>query len=238
MVKVGYITTPGKQRQINEDSLHIDENLGLFVVADGMGGHNAGEVASKLAVEATARRVQEGLEAGVDAEQVVGDAINEANRSVFDKSLNNPAWEEMGTTLLAALTMDHQVIVGHVGDSRAYLIRRGEIEQLTNDHTFVFEWLKEGLITKEQARTHPQRHGLIEAVGVSDEVESEISMWPWEDNSCLLLCSDGLTDVLDDREILGLLQTSSEPQTACNALASAAKEKGGEDDISVILVCN
>jgi PPM family protein phosphatase len=237
-VKICYLTDPGRHRPINEDSLHVDENLGLFVIADGMGGHNAGEVASKIAVEVTAKSVREGLQGGTEADRVVLEAIADANTSIYERSLNNPAWEEMGTTLLMALIINHQMVIGHVGDSRAYLIKLGKIRQLTNDHTFVFEWLKEGLITKEQARTHHQRHGLTEAVGVSDNVESEVSVWPWEDNSCLLLCSDGLTDVLDDEEILKIVETSSAAQPACEALMSAAREKGAEDDISVILACS
>ncbi|MBI4965472.1 MAG: Stp1/IreP family PP2C-type Ser/Thr phosphatase [Desulfomonile tiedjei] len=237
-MRIGHRTDPGKDRSNNEDSLYVDLDLGLFIVADGMGGHNAGEVASALAVEATARSVREGLKAGKEAEQVIREAIAWANETILAKSLNNPAWEEMGTTVLMALTTDHQVIIGHAGDSRAYLIRHGEIQQLTDDHTFVSEWLKEGLITKEQARTHDQRHGLTEVLGVTHGVEAEVSVWPWEDNACLLLCSDGLTDILDDTEILTIVEIASEPQTACDNLVSEANTKGAQDDITVILVCN
>ncbi|MBI5251644.1 MAG: Stp1/IreP family PP2C-type Ser/Thr phosphatase [Desulfomonile tiedjei] len=237
-MKIGHWTVPGKRRSTNEDSLYLNPDLGLFIVADGMGGHNAGEVASRTAVEVTATSVREGLKAGKEAEQVVREAIAIANKSIFEKSLNNPAWEEMGTTLLVALIVDHEVTIGHVGDSRAYIIRQSQIELLTDDHTFVFEWLKEGLITREQARTHHQRHGLTEALGVTDDVESEVCLWPWDDNVCLLLCSDGLTDMLEDDEILAIVETSSEPEQACSTLVTAAKGKGGKDDITVILVCN
>lgn len=237
-LRVGHLTDPGRNRSANEDNLYVDEDLGLFVIADGMGGHNAGEVASKIAVEVTAKSVREGLKAGRDADRVVREAIADANKSIYEKSLNNPAWEEMGTTLLMALAVDHQVTIGHVGDSRAYLIRTGRIEQLTDDHTFVFEWLKEGRITKEEARKHRHRHGLTEALGVCDEVEAAVSAWPWDDNMCLVLCSDGLTDVLEDEEILTIVETSTAPQQACNSLVSAAVQKGRKDDITVILVCN
>jgi protein phosphatase len=237
-LKLGHRTIPGKHRSTNEDSLYLDPELGLFIVADGMGGHNAGEVASRIAVEVTVKSVQEGLVAGKEPAQVVREAIAMANESIFEKSLNNPAWDEMGTTLLMALITNDQLIIGHVGDSRAYVIRHGGIEQLTDDHTFVFEWLKEGLITKEQARTHHQRHGLTEALGITDDVESEISVWPWENNVCLLLCSDGLTDMLEDDEILAIVETSPEPEQACDTLVSAANDKGAKDDITVILVCS
>jgi serine/threonine protein phosphatase PrpC len=235
---IGHRTNPGRGRINNEDSLYVDKDLGLFIIADGMGGHNAGEVASKIAVEVTVRSVREGLKAGKGAEEVVREAIARANETILEKSLNNPAWEEMGSTVLMALTTDHHVIIGHAGDSRAYFIQHGNIEQLTDDHTFVFEWLKEGLMTKEQARTHHQRHGLTEVLGVTDDVEAEVSVWPWEDNACLLMCSDGLTDILEDNEILAIVETASEPQRACDTLVNEANTKGADDDITVILVCN
>jgi serine/threonine protein phosphatase PrpC len=237
-LKVAYLTDRGKHRPSNEDSLYVDEDAGLFILADGMGGHNAGEVASKLAVEATAQFVQKGLRAGKEVEEVVRDAFASANKSIFQKALNNPAWEEMGTTLLMAFTIDHQVIIGHVGDSRAYLISKGNIERFTEDDTFVYEWLKEGLITKEEARSHHARHGLTEALGVTDEVEVHLAIWPWEREACLLLSSDGLTDMIEDEEIIAIVESASDPQQACNKLVIAANREGGEDNITVILVCN
>jgi len=202
-----------------------------------MGGHNAGEVASALAVEMAVRSVLKGLKAGNDPTLVLREAIADANALIFNKSLNNPAWEEMGSTVVMALKGIHQVTIGHVGDSRAYFVRRDEIRQLTNDHTFVYEWFKAGKITLQQARTHSQRHGLTEVLGVTEEVEGEVAAWPLEDDTCLLLCSDGLTDILEDHEILHIVNTSSRPQQACQALVSAAKTKGGRDDMTVILVC-
>jgi PPM family protein phosphatase len=237
-LKVGYLSDPGKHRPSNEDSLYVDEDAGLFILADGMGGHNAGEVASKIAVEVTAESVREGLQRGKDPHQVVRDAFASANKLIFEKALNNPAWEEMGTTLLMAFTIDHQVIIGHVGDSRAYLICKGNIERFTEDDTFVYEWLKDGLITKEEARSHHARHGLTEALGVTDEVEVHLAIWPWETEACLLLCSDGLTDMIEDEEVLAIVESTSDPQQACNNLVAAANREGGEDNISVILVCN
>jgi PPM family protein phosphatase len=237
-LKVAYLTDPGKHRPSNEDSLYVDEDIGLFIVADGMGGHNAGEVASKIAVDVTAEVVEAGLQSGKEVEEVFREALANANRSIFEKASVNPAWSDMGTTLLMALTTDHKVVIGHIGDSRAYLIGKGKIEQLTEDHTFVFEWLKQGLITREQARTHQARHGLTEVLGVTDEVEVDVAVWPWEKNACLLLCSDGLTDMIEDEEILAIVESASDPQQACNKLVTAANREGGEDNITVILVCN
>ena len=237
-MKVGYLTDTGKQRPNNEDNLHVDEDLGLFIVADGMGGHNAGEVASKIAVEVAAEFVRAELRAGKEVEGIFREALANANRSIFEKASVNPAWSDMGTTLLMALATDHKVVIGHVGDSRAYLIGKGKIEQLTEDHTFVFEWLKEGLITKDEARSHSARHGLTEVLGVSDEAEVDVAVWPWEKNACLLLCSDGLTDMIEDEEILAIVESVSDPQQACNKLVTAANREGGEDNITVILACN
>jgi protein phosphatase len=237
-LKVAYLTDPGKHRPSNEDSLYVGEDIGLFIVADGMGGHNAGEVASKIAVEVTAEFVRVELQTGKEVEEVFREALAHANRSIFEKASVNPAWSDMGTTLSMALTTDHKVVVGHIGDSRAYLIGKGKIEQLTEDHTFVFEWLKQGLITREQARSHDARHGLTEALGVTNEVEVDVAIWPWEKNTCLLLCSDGLTDMIEDEEILAIVESASDPQRACNELVTAANREGGEDNITVILICN
>ncbi len=236
-MRVGYHSSPGRHKGLNEDSLYADGDLGLFIVADGMGGHNAGEVASKIAIEEIVRSVRYGLEASKEPHERIHEAIIAANEAILEKSLNNAAWAEMGSTVIVAIATEHELVIGHAGDSRAYLIQGDEIQQLTNDHTFVFEWLKEGLITKEQARNHHQRHGLTEVLGVTDDVEEEISFWPWREDTCLLLCSDGLTDILEDEEILKIVEASSEPQQACEALVKEANARGADDDITVILAC-
>jgi PPM family protein phosphatase len=209
----------------------------LFVLADGMGGHNAGEVASALAVALVSALIEEELESAEDFAELVREAIAKTNTVILNKSVNNTAWSEMGATLVVALLRDSEMIIAHVGDSRAYSVTQGEMIQLTEDHTFVADWLKKGLITKEQARTHHQRHGLTEALGVTDEVETELLVRPRATDECLLLCSDGLTDMVDDEEILEILAAAPNPQQACHSLVEAANVKGGTDNISVILVC-
>ena len=236
--KVGYLTDCGLERSLNEDSFYVNEDIGLFIVADGMGGHNAGEVASSFAVTVVSAIIEEELPVAKDPVELVNQAISRANATILEKSLNNTAWNEMGTTLLVALFADHGLVIGHVGDSRAYSVGGCQIKQLTEDHTFVAEWLKEGRINKEQARTHRQRHGLTEALGVTKEVEPDISVRPWDESSgCLLLCSDGLTEMIEDEEILAIVDSSSNPQQACSNLVAAANQKGGVDNITVILVC-
>jgi PPM family protein phosphatase len=236
-LKVAYVTDVGRTRELNEDSLYLNEDLGLFIVADGMGGHNAGEVASSLAVTLIGALIEEQVATAESAPELVRNAVEQANRITLQESIRKPAWSEMGTTVLVALLHSGSVVIAHVGDSRAYMVRDGALEQLTEDHTFVAEWLKEGLITKEEARNHAQRHGLTEALGVTDEVEIEVSVRPWDDTGCLLLCSDGLTDLIEDEEILDILTSSTDPALACQRLVDAANGKGGTDNITVVLVC-
>jgi protein phosphatase len=236
-LKVAYLSDIGQTRELNEDSLYLNEDLGLFMIADGMGGHNAGEVASKLAVTLVAALIEERLDSAADLVELVQSSIARANEVILQKSLHRAGWSEMGTTLVLALLTQDRMIVAHVGDSRAYTVEHGDIRQLTQDHTFVAEWLKEGRITKEEARTHHQRHGLTEALGITDEAETEIGIWPREKNACLLLCSDGLTDMLTDEEILAAIHSSREPAEACTRLIEDANERGGADNITVILVC-
>lgn len=231
------MTHPGRSRELNEDSLYVNEDAGLFVLADGMGGHNAGEVASALAVALVSALIEEELESGEDFAELVREAIAKTNTVILSKSVNNTAWSEMGATLVVALLSDSEMIIAHVGDSRAYSVTKGEIIQLTEDHTFVADWLKRGLITKEQARTHHQRHGLTEALGVTDEVDVELLVRPQATGECLLLCSDGLTDMVDDEEILEIIAAAANPQQACQDLVEAANARGGTDNITVILVC-
>ncbi|MGP8283325.1 MAG: Stp1/IreP family PP2C-type Ser/Thr phosphatase [Desulfomonilaceae bacterium] len=235
--KVGHLTDPGRQRRLNEDSFYVNEDIGLFIVADGMGGHNAGEVASSIAITVVSSVIEGGLDSAKDPVELVRQGISSANETILEKSLNNTAWSEMGTTLLVALFVDHDLVIGHVGDSRAYSIGKGRMKQLTQDHTFVAEWLREGRITREQARRHHQRHGLTEALGVMKDVEPEITIWPWAGHQCLLLCSDGLTEMIEDEEILTIIESAGNPQQACANLAAEANQKGGRDNITVILVC-
>lgn len=220
----------------NEDSLHVDEKLGLFIVADGMGGHNAGEIASNIAVHKVAAAVREGLTSEKKVSEVIVEAVAAANRAIFFTAASDPWWNEMGTTLVMALFHDNHVFISHVGDSRAYMIKNRSIRQLTQDHTFVAEWIKEGSITPERARRHQARHGLTMALGIEEEVEPAIAELDLNPHDFLLLCSDGLTEALDDSEILDIVSGSTGPQEACDALVNAANEKGGPDNISVILI--
>jgi PPM family protein phosphatase len=213
---------PGRRRRRNEDSYVIDPPL--FAVADGMGGAQAGEVASKLAAGAVKER-------GADVEEL----IQEANRRVHQRSIEDPNASGMGTTLTVASVEDGLVSIGHVGDSRAYLVRDGRLEQLTEDHSLVGELMRSGKLSAEEAETHPQRSVITRALGTDPDVD--VDMFPIEAHSgdLFLICSDGLSTMVDDDKILELVEKHRNDLDALvKALIKAANRGGGEDNITVV----
>ncbi len=235
-MEVGFKTDVGRSRALNEDNILVDAELGLFIVADGMGGHDAGELASSIAVVEIANHIRSRIGAEKETGGIVEEAIIKANTEIIRSAPIRVDEAEMGTTVVLALIRGSRVLISHMGDSRAYMIANGAMTQLTNDHTFVADWLREGSITVDEARTHESRHGLYAALGVDDEIEVETVEWPWDAHSCLLLCSDGLTDMLPDDRIAAIVNGSNEPQQACDLLVREANERGGTDNISVIIV--
>jgi serine/threonine protein phosphatase PrpC len=213
---------PGRRRRRNEDSYVVDPPL--FAVADGMGGAQAGEVASKLAAGAVKER-------GADVEEL----IQEANRRVHQRSIEDPNASGMGTTLTVASVENGMVSIGHVGDSRAYLVREGRLEQVTDDHSLVGELMRSGKLSAEEAETHPQRSVITRALGTDPDVD--VDMFPIETRTgdLFLICSDGLTTMVDDRKILELVeQHRDDLQTLVKSLIKAANKGGGEDNITVV----
>ena len=193
-----------------------------------MGGHRAGEIASATALEA--------LRASVASGAGLGDAITNANEAVHGKAAQDADLQGMGTTLTAVVPDGNGVLVGHVGDSRAYLLRDGELRQLTTDHSLVEELMREGTLTEEQAATHPQRSIITRALGVEDSVEVDVYPVPLLPGDRLLICSDGLTSMLRPEAIAGLLRRESDPTRAANLLVDAANAAGGEDNITTIVI--
>ncbi len=224
----GGSTDKGQVRDGNEDGYVVDRRLQLFAVADGMGGHRAGEVASATALEA--------LRAAIASGTGLGDAITNANTAVHDKSAADTELTGMGTTLTAVVPDGHGILVGHVGDSRAYLLRDGELRQLTTDHSLVEELVREGRLTEQEAAVHPQRSIITRALGVDEAVEVDVYSVPLEAGDRLLLCSDGLTTMLRPDDIAGLLRRESDPTRAANLLVDAANAAGGEDNITTIVI--
>jgi len=235
-MEIGFRTDLGRIRDVNEDNLLVDSELGLFIVADGLGGHEAGELASSIAVVEIANHIRRQIGQGNEARAAVEEAIVKAHEEILKSGSDHSDTLEMGTTVVLALVKGDRVLISHVGDSRAYMIANSVIKQLTHDHTFVEDWLRTGRITVEEARNHRSRHGIYSALGIDDEIETETTEWPWESGSSLLLCSDGLTDMVADDRIEAIINGWEDPQQACDRLVEEANEMGGADNISVIVV--
>jgi serine/threonine protein phosphatase PrpC len=226
--RTGAVTDPGRTRRHNEDAYVIEPPL--FAIADGMGGAQAGEVASRLA---TAALKEAGANGG--GEQRIADLIQEANRRVYDRSSSDPNTSGMGTTITAALVEGDIVAFGHVGDSRAYLIREQQMEQLTEDHSLVNELLKTGKLSREEAETHPQRSVITRALGTDPDVDVDTFSVRAENGDLFLLCSDGLTDMVSERSILDVVERNRKDiDGALRALVKEANRGGGQDNITVV----
>ncbi len=248
-VQSGSISDIGRKRKSNEDSYCADDERGLYVVADGMGGHAAGEVASHLAVETIEEFIcltstdQEvtwpfGLEDDMSLNgNRLKTSIRFANRRVLEKTREKSGYEGMATTVVAVLLGDNEAEIAHVGDSRLYLVRGGEIRCVTNDHSWVNEQVLFGVIDSEQARTHPLRNVVTRALGGKPDLEVEMQVLELQDTDVLLLCSDGLTSMVEDEEILKIiLADGHDVVRASSGLLEAANRSGGEDNTTVILL--
>ena len=230
-MNIGFATHTGRKRRHNEDSYVVEPPM--FAVADGMGGAKAGEVASGLAAAA----LKETGTDGSSGEERVTQLIQEANRRVFRRANEDREASGMGTTMTVALIEDGRVVFGHVGDSRAYLIREGSIEQLTDDHSLVAELVRSGRLTPEEAETHPQRSVITRAVGTEPDVDVDTFTIAPEAGDLFLICSDGLTDMVDDGTIIDAIERHRDDlDEAAKALVGAANRVGGEDNITVLLV--
>lgn len=223
------LTDTGRQREANEDSLFL--SAPMFAVADGMGGAQAGEVASSLAVEAFADADPESL----PAEKLLRQTIQDANRRIFEHAQGDSSRSGMGTTLTAALVRGDEISFGHVGDSRAYVLREGKLKQITNDHSLVEELRRQGRLTRDQAAEHPQRSVITRALGPEPEVVVDTMTFQGRPGDLYLLCSDGLTTMLNDEELLAILRRGGELERAARRLVKAANDRGGRDNITVVL---
>jgi PPM family protein phosphatase len=222
-------TDTGRQRRDNEDSAYA--RAPVFVVADGMGGAQAGEVASHIAVEV----FEEGIPDGGSPEERLADRAREANKRIHDLSKTQQERAGMGTTLTAAYLQDSELAIAHVGDSRAYLFRDGELKMLTRDHSLVAELVQRGKLTEEQAAEHPQRSIITRALGPEPTVEVDTVTYPVRAGDVLLLCSDGLTSMLSDDQLATILTSTTDLGAAAQALIDEANAAGGRDNITVVL---
>jgi len=238
------LTDVGQVRSSNQDSLLIDEAKRLFIVADGMGGHAGGEIASSLCVDEVAKNLQtqgdlfapRGDRQHPDPRisNALAHAINHASTRIYERALEEPSLRGMGTTATVVKLVDDHAYVAHVGDSRCYLLRCGLIYQITNDHSLVSEQVRAGILTKEEAELHHLRNVITRSVGYQEEEDVDTTSLALEDGDLLLLCSDGLHGKVSDKE-LSLLTKDLGPQ-AVTKLIALANDRGGDDNITVVVV--
>ena len=243
---VSAMTDQGLVRPNNEDNFYIAEEKGILVVADGMGGHASGEVASKMAIDIIrdSFKGESGESEPIigkynddysETTNRIGSAIRLANMAIYEASQNDPRWQGMGTTLAAVIVNNKRLSIAHVGDSRVYLIRAGDIAQLTDDHTLVYEQVKREIMTKEEADVSDMKNLLTRAVGIRPEVEVDLDELTLADGDILILCTDGLSSMVTDDDILSVVISVEDPSVACDRLVDLANNNGGQDNITVIV---
>lgn len=242
-MKFAVKTDIGQKRERNEDSYNIIVNKSdtpvSFIIADGMGGHNSGEIASRLAVDFVSNYITSNPdEFSVESEisGKISALITKANDFIIENAKRNEENTGMGTTLIVAIVLNNKVYIGNVGDSRAYLIRNDTIEQITIDHSYIEELLKSGSITKEEAINHPQKNLITRALGSSEDMKADTFSVELQKKDSFLFCTDGLTNMLNDEEILKIITETKEPEQVCQKLIEGSIANGGEDNITVIII--
>jgi serine/threonine protein phosphatase PrpC len=248
VLEIVRLTDVGQRRDHNEDAIASDDSMGFVILADGMGGYKAGEVASEIAVLSVTAELKEAMMSvrpgqvdtmlGKQAEaKLIIDAVRNANAAIYNVSQTQPQCAGMGTTLVVGLFTNNKLLVGHIGDSRMYRLRNQVLTQITEDHSLLQEQIKSGLITPEQAKFSATKNLVTRAVGIDPEVELELNEYDVEVDDIYLLCSDGLSDLVEDELIQATLNMlSSDLPEAAQKLVQMANDNGGKDNISVILV--
>ncbi|MFD2670197.1 Stp1/IreP family PP2C-type Ser/Thr phosphatase [Marinicrinis sediminis] len=233
----------GKVRLINEDRAFVDENLNgltLAIVADGMGGHQAGDKASELAVQTIQQQLAD-LHSGMsrdEMEQALRRAIDKANETIYAYAQQNGELAGMGTTIVVVIVDDASWMIAHIGDSRAYKLSSEDLEQLTEDHSLVNELLKRGQITSEEAEHHPRKHVLIRALGTDETVHADVYWGTWQNDEIILICSDGLSGLVDEAQMKRIVLAGRDLEQIADQLVQAALDAGGDDNITVVLLNN
>ena len=233
----------GRKRSMNQDSFSVFEDeeskLNLYILADGMGGYKGGEIASKVAVTAIEKYIKEKFNSNMKKHQIlkiIEDAIEFANNAIYEESEVDEELQDMGTTVEVCLILDNKVYIGHIGDSRIYRIRDNTIERITTDHSYVEKLVRDGEITREEAYTHPKKNLLIKALGTEKKAEPDLLNIDIKQDDILLICSDGLTNMIRENQILKIIKENEE--LAENNLIEKANEAGGLDNITVIIINN
>jgi protein phosphatase len=236
MLRAAASTDVGLRRRINEDRYALAPELGLYLVADGMGGHTAGQVASELAADSALQAIRALEGASASLAEKLRYAVASANRAIYTTARERPELAGMGTTLVCLLAGEGRAALAHVGDSRAYLVRASRIRQLTDDHSIVGELLRRHEISEDAAREHPHRHVLTRALGVRRVVEPDLAELTPLPGDFFVLCSDGLTNHVEDHEIAKAVAQEDDLQEACERLIDLANGRGGEDNTTIVAV--
>ena len=244
--KLGMITDVGKVREVDEDSiLAADLSFGinsennqflLLAVADGMGGHAKGEEASKIALNTITKTVIPQLNDNIPYTDLLDQGIKNANQAILDYTVEHPETKGMGTTSVCAVVKDNEVHLVNLGDSRAYVVSNDEIRRVTKDHSLVQQLVDQGTITEEETRTHPQKNVISKAIGINADIESDTMRLKLASDESLLLCCDGVIAHLTDEDIHKTIIESSDPDVACQNIVNLANERGGSDNISLIIL--
>lgn len=234
-------TDIGKAREMNQDYYYVSRNsdeVKLCVLADGMGGYTGGEVASKLAVMSVKSYIYNNYsKTKLETDEIINllkDATQYANMIVYEKTREISVLEEMGTTLEVVLMVENKIYISHIGDSRIYKIRNNKIKQLTKDHSYVEKLINDGTITRDEAKTHPQKNMLTKALGCTAFVEPDLLVEKIQENDIILICSDGLTNMVPEQEIVKIIKNN--PEAPNKKLIEAANKAGGSDNITVIVI--
>ena len=236
-------TDVGKARNLNEDSYYVpqeEDDLKLFIVADGMGGYNGGEIASSLAIKAAKSYIETNfISTPKDRESIselIKSGMQYANMVVYEKSKEDEALKGMGTTMEICFLYENKMYIGHIGDSRIYRIRKHIIRKLTNDHSYVETLVKDGKITREEAKTHPKKNMLMKALGCTEYIEPDVFVRGFLKDDIILMSSDGLTNMIDEQEIFNIITNNKE--NASEMLIQKANDNGGYDNITALIVYN
>ncbi|KIS03441.1 Stp1/IreP family PP2C-type Ser/Thr phosphatase [Paucilactobacillus wasatchensis] len=241
-MEIAYQTDIGQEREDNQDYVGVftnQERLTFAIVADGIGGHQGGDVASSMAVSHIGYHFEQtAFENPMQAVQWLSSEVRDENEKIIDKSNQFKDLKGMGTTMVAAIFFDDQMVVANIGDSRGYLRRNGELHQLTEDHSLVNELVKRGEITEQEAKTHPQKNIITRTLGISPDADIDINLYQLEPDDQLLLCTDGLTNMLDNQQLESVLQGSQSLQEKCQQLIKLANQAGGPDNITVLIAEN
>lgn len=238
-----YKTDRGKVRSVNEDAVGVFYNQAnqlLAIVADGMGGHQAGEVASNLAIVVAKEQWENkpSIQNPAEAEEWIQMLVEEMNRKIYEYSLENTEYEGMGTTVVLTISLPETVTIAHVGDSRCYLYAENELKQVTEDHSLVNELIRTGQISEGDAELHPRKNVLLRALGTEPTTKIDIKTIHWHVNDHILLCSDGLTNKVNDTELASHLEQKDEIDSIMDELVTLANDRGGEDNITLAIITN